>query len=186
MRQPAPGDSRPPATRRPAPPADPQPIVLPRDEAPHDRLTEWWYYTGHLLTDDGRRFGFEFVIFRAERGAFPVTWASHLALTDEDGRIPLRPALRDRATGRHSATGAPGFDLAHRADDMPGVPDRGIAVADERRGRPRLAHRGNVGLRHRPDADRHARRRPCSTMATAGSTSARRAARTTTRDHAWT
>ena len=31
----------------------------------------------------GRRFGFEFVIFRAERGAFPVTWASHLALTDE-------------------------------------------------------------------------------------------------------
>ena len=40
---------------------DPQPIVLPRDEAPHDRLTEWWYYTGHLLTDTGLRFDFEFV-----------------------------------------------------------------------------------------------------------------------------
>jgi putative drug exporter of the RND superfamily len=64
---------------------DPQPIVIPADEAPHDRLTEWWYYTGHLRADDGRRFGFEFVIFRAERGSFPVTWASHLALTDEDG-----------------------------------------------------------------------------------------------------
>ena len=81
-----------PATPRPVTPApissqlpDPQPISLPRDEAPHDRLTEWWYYTGHLVTQDGRRFGFEFVIFRAERGAFPVTWASHLALTDEQG-----------------------------------------------------------------------------------------------------
>ena len=81
-----------PATSRPVTPAptasllpDPQPISLPQDEAPHDRLTEWWYYTGHLATQDGRHFGFEFVIFRAERGAFPVTWASHLALTDEQG-----------------------------------------------------------------------------------------------------
>ncbi|MGO9180086.1 MAG: MMPL family transporter [Candidatus Limnocylindrales bacterium] len=64
---------------------DPQPLSFPRDEAPHDRLTEWWYYTGHLQAADGQRFGFEFVIFRAERGAFPVSWASHLALTDESG-----------------------------------------------------------------------------------------------------
>jgi RND superfamily putative drug exporter len=74
---PAPSSTRPP---------DPQPIVLPRDDAPHARLTEWWYYTGHLQTDAGRRFGFEAVIFRAERGSAPVTWASHLALTDEQGR----------------------------------------------------------------------------------------------------
>ena len=40
--------------------------------APHDRLTEWWYYTGHLRAADGRRFGFEYVVFRAERGGFPV------------------------------------------------------------------------------------------------------------------
>ena len=66
-------------------PADPQPIAFPRDDGPHDRLTEWWYYTGHLHTADGRSFGFEDVVFRAERGGFPVTWASHLALTDEGG-----------------------------------------------------------------------------------------------------
>ena len=65
---------------------DPQPIVLPRDDGPHDRLTEWWYVTGHLVAADGRRFGFEDVIFRAERGGFPVSWASHLALTDETGQ----------------------------------------------------------------------------------------------------
>ena len=65
--------------------ADPQPIVLPRDDRPHDRLTEWWYYTGHLREDAGRRYGFEYVIFRAERGGFPVSWASHVAVTDEGG-----------------------------------------------------------------------------------------------------
>jgi predicted secreted hydrolase len=74
----------PPATAEPRPP-DPIPVVLPRDDGPHDRLTEWWYYTGHLRADDGHRFGFEYVIFRAERGGFPVSWASHLALTDETG-----------------------------------------------------------------------------------------------------
>ena len=81
-------------------PPDPQPVVLPGDDAPHDRLTEWWYDTGHLRAADGRRFGFELVVFRAERGGFPVSWASHLALTDETGgTLPLRAAERDRAAG---------------------------------------------------------------------------------------
>ncbi len=33
----------------------------------------------------GRGYGFEFVVFRVERGGFPVAWASHLAVTDEGG-----------------------------------------------------------------------------------------------------
>ncbi|MEO6207420.1 MAG: lipocalin family protein [Candidatus Limnocylindrales bacterium] len=70
-------------TPSPEPSADPQPIQVPRDDGPHDRLTEWWYYTGHLRATTGQRFGFEYVIFRAERGDFPTTWASHLAITDE-------------------------------------------------------------------------------------------------------
>ncbi len=81
----APHPPPPAATAAPALGVDPRPVVLPDDDAAHDRLTEWWYYTGHLASDDGRRFGFEYVIFRAERGGFPVTWASHLALTDEAG-----------------------------------------------------------------------------------------------------
>jgi predicted secreted hydrolase len=67
-------------------PADPVPVAFPRDDAPHQRLTEWWYYTGHLADAAGAQWGFEFVIFRAERGGFPVSWASHLALTDETGK----------------------------------------------------------------------------------------------------
>ena len=66
---------------------DPRPIAFPADESPHHRLTEWWYDTGHLASADGHRFGFEFVVFRAERGDFPVSWAAHLALTDETGAM---------------------------------------------------------------------------------------------------
>ncbi|MEX1158850.1 MAG: lipocalin-like domain-containing protein, partial [Thermomicrobiales bacterium] len=58
------------------------PIRFPEDEAPHEMLTEWWYYTGHLFTGDGVRYGFEYVIFQARRGAFPPYYASHFAITN--------------------------------------------------------------------------------------------------------
>ncbi len=106
---------------RPSHPADPIPIELPRDDGPHDRLTEWWYYTGHLQAADGTRFGFEDVIFRAERGAFPTSWVSHIAVTDETGgrflysqRLETGPQV-DRSP--RAADGAPaGFDLALAGD----------------------------------------------------------------------
>jgi predicted secreted hydrolase len=59
-----------------------QPVTFPADEAPHDLLTEWWYYTGHLFTPDGQRYGFEYVIFQANRGVFPPIYAAHFAITD--------------------------------------------------------------------------------------------------------
>ncbi|MEA2787306.1 MAG: hypothetical protein QOF71_3410, partial [Candidatus Eremiobacteraeota bacterium] len=73
---------------------------FPRDHAAHFGFqSEWWYFTGHLVADDGRRFGYELTFFRyglrpgaprplrgqsAWRGnqVYPV----HLALTDERGR----------------------------------------------------------------------------------------------------
>jgi len=101
--------------------ADPQPVVLPRDDGAHRRLTEWWYYTGHLRDGSGGRWGFEFVIFRAERGRFAVSWASHLALTDETGnrflygqRSEIGPQVDRRgaalAVGGGTATPAPAAD----------------------------------------------------------------------------
>lgn len=63
---------------------DPQPINLPEDAAPHDRLTEWWYYTGHLEDGEGNQYGFQFVIFQVLRGEFPPTYAAHFAVTDVD------------------------------------------------------------------------------------------------------
>ena len=108
----------PPPTASPEPShaPDPIPVAFPRDDGPHDRLTEWWYYTGHLHTADGRRFGFESVVFRAERGSVPPAWAAHLALTDEDGAV-FRYAQRSEVGAQvdHSlrdADGSPtGFDL---------------------------------------------------------------------------
>lgn len=71
-----------PATRILSERNDPQPIVLPDDISPHDRLTEWWYYTGHVSDTEGGLYGFQFVVFQVRRGDFPPTWAAHFAVTD--------------------------------------------------------------------------------------------------------
>lgn len=62
--------------------AAPRPIALPEDDGPHDVLTEWWYYNGHLQGDGGQRYGFELVVFkRAGRGG-RAGYAAHIAVTD--------------------------------------------------------------------------------------------------------
>jgi predicted secreted hydrolase len=109
----------------PPPLPDPQPVELPRDDGPHERLTEWWYFTGHLAADDGRTFGFEFVIFRAERGTFPVSWASHLAITDESGGRFLYDQRAEVGPGVDRSRPDEGFDLAITGQAVPGVPDPG-------------------------------------------------------------
>jgi len=40
-------------------------IQLPEDHGDHPQhRTEWWYYTGNVADRDGRRFGYQFTIFR--------------------------------------------------------------------------------------------------------------------------
>ena len=71
------------------------PVELPRDHYAHDDFkTEWWYYTGHLYDEVGRRYGFEFTFFRLRTvnlwyNGVPVWWimyphgmAGHVAITD--------------------------------------------------------------------------------------------------------
>ncbi|MBI3971524.1 MAG: hypothetical protein HY332_09565 [Chloroflexi bacterium] len=91
------------------------PVQLPEDEAPHDVLAEWWYYTGHLYgvrgrgpgTGDGKgdfsplasrllplgraargeeEYGFELVFFRGVRGDRPPGYAAHFSVTDLAGQ----------------------------------------------------------------------------------------------------
>jgi predicted secreted hydrolase len=57
-------------------------VNFPQDEAPHNDLMEWWYYTGHLNTTDGLNYGFEYVIFQVRRSNFPAGYVSHFAITD--------------------------------------------------------------------------------------------------------
>jgi predicted secreted hydrolase len=110
-----------PAATSPARSPDPQPVSLPDDDAPHDRLTEWWYYTGHLEAEDGRRFGFELVTFRAERGRFPVSWAAHLAVTDEAGGRFLYDQRAEVGRQVDGSSPGEGFDLSVTGDLVPGV-----------------------------------------------------------------
>lgn len=82
----------------------PRTFQFPADHGPHPEFrTEWWYYTGNVAAADGRRFAYQFTIFRTALkppGALPggadtllsgegdETWATsqlymaHLALTD--------------------------------------------------------------------------------------------------------
>ena len=69
---------------------------FPRDHGAHEEYrTEWWYYTGHLRTESGRRYGFEVTFFRVgvrsdERSS--SRWdlhdlaMAHFAVTDVDSR----------------------------------------------------------------------------------------------------
>ena len=60
----------------------PRPLAFPADSGPHDEAaTEWWYYTGHLETEDDELYGFEYVIFRGNRGGVEG-FVSHFAVTD--------------------------------------------------------------------------------------------------------
>jgi predicted secreted hydrolase len=59
----------------------PIPIEFPRDDGAHDSRIEWWYFTGHLFAENGERYGFEYVIFRARDGDLEG-YVSHFAVTD--------------------------------------------------------------------------------------------------------
>lgn len=69
---------------------------FPRDHGTHDDFrTEWWYYTGHLTAEDGRRFGYQVTFFRRgiepervatadSRWAIRHLYLAHVALSDLD------------------------------------------------------------------------------------------------------
>jgi predicted secreted hydrolase len=95
---------------------------FPRDHGTHDEYrTEWWYYTGHLETDGGRRYGFEVTFFRV--GIVPPSVPSgnrwelrdlslaHFAITDVDGK-DFRYYEKLNRSSRFTASQAAGhFDV---------------------------------------------------------------------------
>ena len=71
-------------------------FIFPDDHGPHpDFRTEWWYFTGNLTSDDNRKFGYQFTIFRTalskQKSERSSAWNSnqiymaHFAVTDIDG-----------------------------------------------------------------------------------------------------
>jgi predicted secreted hydrolase len=66
---------------------------FPRDHGQHaEYQTEWWYFTGNLKTENGRRFGYELTFFRqalapsirrrSSLWAFRDAYVAHFAITD--------------------------------------------------------------------------------------------------------
>ncbi len=104
----------------------PVPVTFPRDDGPHDVAVEWWYYTGHLFTPEGERYGFEFVVFKGRRGALEG-YASHFAVTDNP-RQRFRYDQRIVGGAGVSKPG-PGFDLSVGDWSMRGANGRDALAA---------------------------------------------------------
>jgi predicted secreted hydrolase len=99
-------------------------LTFPDDEAPHNNLTEWWYYTGHINTTDGAKYGFEYVIFQGIRGNFPVGYVSHFAITDM-GKNQFKYDQKITAAAQKVEFGGKnGFNLAVGDWTMRGVSGR--------------------------------------------------------------
>jgi len=127
-------------------------LVYPADHGAHlGHAIEWWYLTGQLESEDGRRFGFQFTVFRkgldarpAEPGSSPLrarqVYAGHLAVTDVAGGR-TRFAERLRRGGTALARAAEGeldlvledWSLQRSAEDRlevkAGDPAQGIELA---------------------------------------------------------
>jgi len=98
---------------------EPREFRFPRDHGRHDGFQhEWWYFTGNLQTDAGRRFGYQITFFRialtaqapARESAWGTNhiWMAHVALSDIDsGRHLARERFSREAAGLAGASGEP-------------------------------------------------------------------------------
>ena len=98
---------------------EPREFAFPADHGPHPAFrNEWWYITGNLDDEDGRRFGFELTIFRfalapsvsesKSRWRTRQVYIAHLAVTDvEDERLHVAQRYSRGALGLAGAQAAP-------------------------------------------------------------------------------
>ncbi|MDH3429536.1 MAG: carotenoid 1,2-hydratase [Gammaproteobacteria bacterium] len=98
---------------------EPRAFAFPDDHGPHPAFrNEWWYVTGNLDDEAGRRFGFELTIFRfslaptvpASSSAWRTNQAyvAHLAVTDaEDDSFYVAQRYSRGAVGLAGAQAAP-------------------------------------------------------------------------------
>jgi len=123
----------------------PRDFTFPADDGPHpDFKTEWWYWTGNLTAEDGRRFGYQFTIFRnalapdlPPGNADSADWRSrqlyfaHFALSDIDGgRFHAFERFSRGAAGLAGAQATP-FHVWVEDWQANGTPDSVRIVAEE-------------------------------------------------------
>ncbi|WP_394836299.1 hypothetical protein LVJ94_05270 [Pendulispora rubella] len=103
-------------------------IHLPADDSTHSEPVEWWYWTGHLKTEDGRWFGFEQTFFSTVQSGVKAQMVN-TALTDIDGKrfltrsslVPGPPRTVENgfalAVSGETAVGGNGHDRLHGVTD---------------------------------------------------------------------
>ena len=120
-----------PSTPTPTPAQTPTPLVfLPQDDASHPVNTEWWYYNGHITTEDGALYGFHLVFFQIlVPGADSFVHIGHFAVTDHQrgtyttaqqiAARPLEPPEQGFlvSTGTWKASGSGGTDTLMASSD---------------------------------------------------------------------
>ena len=86
-------------------------ISFPQDHFSHpDFKTEWWYYTGHLETEQGRKYGYQVTFFRLglrdrqkeqreEKPLFTDLYMAHFALSDKQEKKFLFRERSNRGYG---------------------------------------------------------------------------------------
>jgi len=66
-----------------------------RNEVNHDSRLEWWYHSGHLVTESGREFGFHFSLFKSDVDSLG---------TVESQNFVAQLGILDVRTGEHYET----------------------------------------------------------------------------------
>jgi predicted secreted hydrolase len=63
-----------------------RPLSFPFDHGPHfDSINEWWYFTGEVMSREGKALGFEFTIFKRWVGGSNIfAYLGHLAVSDPE------------------------------------------------------------------------------------------------------
>ena len=108
-------------------------FAFPRDHGAHrDFQTEWWYYTGHLQTRTGRRYGFELTFFRVGIKADRMRtnpWdlhdlaLTHFAISDIDGRKFTYHEKVSRMSRFTAGAGEGNLDLFNEGWSAVALPD---------------------------------------------------------------
>jgi predicted secreted hydrolase len=113
---------------------EPRAFEFPADHGAHPRYKhEWWYVTGQAATTAGRRFGFQFTIFReaiapepprsASRWATSQLYLAHAAVTDvQSGRYLSDERFARGALGLAGAEASP-FEVWLEDWRLRGSPD---------------------------------------------------------------
>ncbi len=119
----------------------PAALRFPADHGAHPEFrNEWWYLTGNLATAEGRRFGYQFTLFRtalsANRPPGDSAWSTnqvylaHAAVTDvTGGRLHSAERVARGALGLAGADSAPvrlwlgDWSIRERLEPTPVCPD---------------------------------------------------------------